>query len=95
MSDEAGDRRLAEMEQRLAERVDARFQELKSLIISAYPGGDPHGHRLAHEEMIASTQRWSRMKFGVIEKITGGGALAALIFVSHAVWDYIQRVKLK
>ncbi len=87
----SSDNRLAEMEQRLVSRVDERFLELKTLITAAYPGGDPHSHRLAHEEMIASSRRWAKLKFGVVEKVAGGGALAALVFVTHKIWEYAQK----
>lgn len=85
------ERHLLEMEERITARVDARFAELKSLITAGFPGGDAHGHRLAHESLIEADQRWSKLKFGVIEKVAGGGVLAALVFVTHKIWEYAQK----
>lgn len=79
--------RLVEMESRLLERVDNRFDELKKLFMDAFPGGDPHGHRIAHEQVIKSSDRWDKIKFGVLEKITAGGIWAAAAFIALAVWE--------
>ena len=85
------ERYLLEMEHRITARVDARFAELKTLITSAFPDGDPHGHRMAHESLIEADKRWSKLKFGVFEKVAGGGALAVLVFLSHKIWEYAQK----
>lgn len=82
--------RLVEMEGKLLGRMDDRFEELKKLFMDAFPGGDPHGHRIAHEKVIKSSDRWEKIKFGVLEKITSGGVWAGMLFVALAVWEQFK-----
>lgn len=78
-------------EQQLMRHMDDQFTELKQTFAAAFPNGDPHGHRIAHEKIIASSGKWDAIKRGVIEKIIFGGIWAAIVFGVLAVWDAVKR----
>lgn len=82
--------KLSEMENRLSEKMEGHFVELKKLFMDAFPGGDPHGHRIAHEKSIKEKDRWDRIRFSVLEKVTSGGVWAAIAFVGLALWEQFK-----
>jgi len=49
MIQEAVQRALTAHEQHLTLHMDSQFALLRKSFAEAFPGGDPHGHRLAHE----------------------------------------------
>lgn len=87
--------RLAELSARDKITMDARFDEIKLLLISAFPGGDPAAHRLAHEEMIAWVRARRRFLENLAEKLATGGIFALVGFVLVALWQYFKIELLK
>lgn len=62
---------------------DEKIVGLQDLFKSAFPGGDPAAHRLAHEEQIKVAAFWADTK----GKIFIAGAGAALLAIGHfALW---------
>lgn len=57
---------------------------------NAFPGGDPHGHRLAHEKQIKDATRWDALKADFISKAFTTGLMAALFFALAAVWESVK-----
>lgn len=57
---------------------------------SAFPGGDPHGHRMAHEKAIKDAGRWDQLKADFISKAFTTGLMAALGFVLIAAWEHFK-----
>ncbi len=57
---------------------------------NAFPGGDPHGHRIAHEKQIKDATRWDALKADFISKAFTTGLMAALFFVLAAAWESVK-----
>jgi hypothetical protein len=78
-------------EQHLMLHMDRQFAELRRSFGDAFPNGDPHGHRVAHERIISNAGQWDALKRGIVEKVIGGGIWAAIGFALLAIWDAIKR----
>lgn len=62
MISEAVQQALASHEQHLTAHMDRQFAMLRQSFADAFPGGDPHGHRIAHEKAIANATWWDKTK---------------------------------
>ena len=82
---------LTKHESDMQDFIKAEFQRLEETFKSAFPGGDPHGHRAAHEQQIKTATRWDQLKSEFISKAFTTGMLAAVGFLLIAVWDYFKR----
>lgn len=91
MIQEAVSEALKNHEQHLLLHIDKQFAGLKQSFNDAFPDGDPHGHRIAHEKAISSATNWKKVQQGIVEKVASGGVWAALLFGALAVWDAIKR----
>lgn len=67
--------------------VNNKFEEIRELILSAFPNKDPRGHREAHERMIASSNKWRTLKYDLITKLMTGGGYISIGFIIYAVWE--------
>ena len=91
MIQEAVSEALKNHEQHLLLHIDKQFAGLKQSFNDAFPNGDPHGHRIAHEKAIADATQWHKVRQGVVEKVASGGIWAAILFAALAVWEAIKR----
>ncbi len=82
--------RLTALETRLNKSFEEKFDTLAGLIKSAFPEGDPHGHRIAHERQIKSADAWDRIRSGLVEKVMTGAVISAFGFLAMALWDYFK-----
>lgn len=85
------DASLREHERQLLVNLDSRFGELSEMIKSAFPGGDPHGHRLAHEHEIQNAAGWSKLKADLIGKIMTGGVWAGLVWLLFVAFEALKQ----
>lgn len=67
--------------------MDKQFASLRETFASAFPMGDPHGHRIAHEKAIRDATAWDRIKADAIGKVITGGFLVAAGWLALAVWE--------
>lgn len=74
-------------EQHLMTHMDKQFDLLKKSFSEAFPDGDPHGHRIAHEKQIKTATGWDRMKSDVVSKFLTGGLWIAAGWLLLAVWE--------
>lgn len=81
---------LTEHEQHLTAHMDAQFAALRRTFAEAFPGGDPHGHRIAHEKQIANASWWDKVKADAASKLATAGVWAFMLFLAFAVWEYIK-----
>jgi len=81
---------LSEHEQHLTLHMDRQFALLKQSFNDAFPGGDPHGHRLAHEKAIANATWWDKAKGDAFSKVTAAGLWAIVVFLCVAAWEHIK-----
>ena len=87
---EAVSKALAAHEQHLTAHMDKQFALLKQSFIDAFPGGDPHGHRLAHEKAIANATWWDKAKSDAFAKVAAAGVWAAVVFLAVAAWEHLK-----
>ena len=81
---------LGHHEKRVMEHLDSGFDRLTQTFASAFPNGDPHGHRLAHEKAIRSATGWDKLKAEVVGKFLTMGLWAAAVFLALTVWESIK-----
>ena len=77
-------------EHKVIAHMDAQFAALRQTFASAFPEGDPHGHRIAHEKAIRNAGWWDRIKSEAASKTLTAGVWVALLFVAAAVWEHIK-----
>ena len=82
---------LASHEQHLMAHMDAQFAALRQTFADAFPGGDPHGHRIAHEKAIANATWWDKTKSDAVSKVTAAGLWAVVVFLAVAAWEHIKQ----
>ncbi len=87
---EAVQQALTNHEQHLVAHMDKQFAGLRLTFAEAFPGGDPHGHRLAHERQIANASWWDKVKSDAFAKTAGFGLWAVVVFLAIAAWEHIK-----
>jgi hypothetical protein len=87
---EAVSKALAAHEQHLTAHMDNQFKALRQSFADAFPGGDPHGHRIAHEKAIANASWWDKAKGDAFSKVTAAGLWAIVVFLAVAAWEHIK-----
>lgn len=90
MISEAVQQALASHEQHLMAHMDRQFAALRQTFAEAFPGGDPHGHRLAHEKAIRNAGWWDRIKNEAASKTITAGLWVTLAFIAAAIWEHIK-----
>ena len=90
MISEAVQQALASHEQHLMAHMDRQFAALRQTFAEAFPGGDPHGHRLAHEKAIANAGWWDKAKSDAFAKVASAGLWAIVVFLCIAAWEHIK-----
>lgn len=78
-------------EKEMLRQMDSRFTQLEGLIKSAFPDGDPDGHRRAHEAEIESANGWGQLKADLLSKIMTGGAWAGVVWIWFVVMEAIKQ----
>jgi hypothetical protein len=91
MIEEEVERRLGKFEDKLMMHMDAKFAQLHHMIAEGYPGGDPHGHRMAHEKMIRDADGWSKIKGEILSKFLTGGLWLAAGWLAFAIWQAFKQ----
>ena len=74
----------------MMEHLDSGFERLNETFKSAFPNGDPHGHRLAHEKAIRAATGWDKLKSDVVGKFLTAGLWGAAVFLAFAAWEAIR-----
>ena len=90
MISEAVQQALASHEQHLMAHMDRQFAQLRHAFNEAFPNGDPHGHRLAHEKAIRNAGWWDRIKNEAASKTITAGLWAVVVFLCVAAWEHIK-----
>jgi hypothetical protein len=81
---------LLQHETKIMQHLDSGFDRLTQSFASAFPGGDPHGHRLAHEKAIRDASGWAKLKAEVIGRFLTAGLWAAAVFLAFAAWEAVK-----
>lgn len=84
------DRKLTEGRVIMISHIDTRFDQLRDLIKSGFPGGDPAKHREVHEALIRDAEDRRTLWKAVREKTITGGVYSAVIFIALAVWESVK-----
>lgn len=91
MIEQAVQTALKNHEQHLTLHMDKQFAALRQSFADAFPGGDPHGHRMAHEKAIAKAGWWEKTKSDAFSKVTAAGVWAVVAFMAVAAWEHIKQ----
>lgn len=87
MIQEAVSKALTAHEQHLTLHMDKQFAALRQTFSEAFPGGDPHGHRIAHEKAIRNASGWDKLKSEVVSKFLTAGLWVAVGWMAIAMWE--------
>lgn len=90
MIQEAVSKALINHEQHLVTHMDKQFATLRQTFAEAFPGGDPHGHRLAHERAIRNAGWWDKIKSEAASKTITAGLWVTMAFIAAAIWEHIK-----
>ena len=82
---------MREHERVIMKELDSRFGELSDMIKSAFPEGDPHGHRRAHEQEIRDAAGWSKLKADLLSKVLTGGVWAGVVWLVFIVVEAVKQ----
>ena len=91
MIQEAVSKALATHEQHLTLHMDKQFALLRQSFADAFPGGDPHGHRIAHEKAIRNAGWWDKIKSEAASKTITASLWVTLAFIAMSVWEHIKQ----
>lgn len=91
MIQEAVGKALVTHEQHLMQHMDKQFATLRQSFAEAFPGGDPHGHRLAHEQAIRNAGWWDKIKGEAASKTITASLWVTLAFIAMSVWEHIKQ----
>lgn len=78
-------------EARVKQHLDNRFDELKSIMLSAFPDGDPVGHKQYHQTQIDYMNERRQLWKDIRSKSVIGLLYLGLTLIGTAVWQYLQR----
>ena len=81
--------RLAEHAADEQQKMDAHFEELKTLLMSAFPAG-PEKHFEYHQEQIDFMRERRELWRSLREKSIGGLLWAGIVGLGTAVWHYLK-----
>lgn len=90
MIQEAVSKALTAHEQQLMAHMDRQFAALRQSFSEAFPGGDPHGHRIAHEKAIRNASWWEKVKSEAFTKTATAGLWAVIVFLCIAIWEHLK-----
>lgn len=91
MIQEAVGKALTAHEQHLMLHMDKQFALLRQAFAEAFPGGDPHGHRIAHEKAIRNAGWWDKIKSEAASKTITAGLWVTMAFIAMAIWEHIKQ----
>jgi hypothetical protein len=74
-------------EAKIIAHMDGQFAQLRSVFASAFPDGDVHGHRMAHERKIRDADGWAKLKAEVLSKFLTAGLWVAAGWLALAAWE--------
>lgn len=90
MIEQAVQAALKSHEQHLMLHMDKQFASLRQSFADAFPSGDPHGHRIAHEKAIAKAGWWDKAKSDAFAKVASAGLWAIVVFLAIAAWEHVK-----
>lgn len=74
----------------LKSHIDRRIDEITVLIKAGFPQGDPHAHRMVHENLFQQASDRADLWRAVREKSITGVVWAALGIVGLAVLEWVK-----
>lgn len=89
--DQRIDERMKACRDREVAHLDKRFLEIKDLLTSAFPGGDPDEHRRYHAEVMEFIAERKALWRSIREKTLTALVWSGLVFVGVAIWFEVKR----
>ena len=90
MIEQAVQAALKSHEQHLTLHMDKQFALLRQTFAEAFPNGDPHGHRIAHEKAIKNASWWDKIKGEAASKTITAGLWVTVVFIAAAIWEHVK-----
>ncbi|NBW08737.1 MAG: hypothetical protein EBR82_12010 [Caulobacteraceae bacterium] len=82
-------------EKKMFHRIDEKFNQLNETIKSAFPSGDVHGHRVAHEKENEQKEGWKKLKAELLSKFLSAGLWVATGWLAYSIWQSFKHEVLK
>ena len=67
-----------------------RLRALEQVVKSAFPEGDPEGHRKFHEALLETQQWYKHLRRTVTEKIIVGISFFIAGWLATILWEYLK-----
>jgi CHASE3 domain sensor protein len=80
----------AAVEKTYRDELLGEVRALRELLTSAFPDGDPDGHRRAHEDAIDFFRDWGALMREIRNKTFVGLVWAGIVLVGLSVWSYVK-----
>lgn len=81
---------MAEHEEKVKAHMDARFDQLTKIVVSAFPGDDPVGHRQYHQKQIDYMNERMALWKDIRSKSVTGIVWLLLGLLGTALWEYFK-----
>lgn len=81
---------MEEHEKKVKGHIDGKFQELTDVILSAFPGDDPLGHRQYHQKQIDYMTEKMALWKDIRTKSVTGVLWLLLGLLGTALWEYFK-----
>jgi hypothetical protein len=86
---------IKECQARMATKINGMGTEIESHleahINKAFAGGDPDGHRRAHEAMIDMIEEKRKLRVAIQEKTISGLIWAAVVFIGLSIFNELRK----
>ena len=82
---ESHEQKVKECLSKMSKRFDEKIEETMS---HAFPGGDPHGHKMYHEAQIQWLQNRNAFFREVLMHIAKAGIFGGLVVIGVALWKW-------
>jgi hypothetical protein len=80
----------AQDREQILKHIDAKFNELRATILSAFPDDDPIGHRAYHKQQMEYMEEKAKLYKDLRSKTLVGLVWLGLAFLGNAAWEHLR-----
>lgn len=78
------------IDSRLTRHIAEETQKFHEMMNNAFPNGDAHGHRVAHEAFLREMEDRHELRKALIEKLVTGGVWTAIGVIVSISWYWLK-----
>lgn len=82
--------RVEQIEARLIAHINDEVQQIRDVMIDAFPEGDTRAHREAHKAWIQELNDRRELRKKIIEKLATGGAWGTILAIIALGWYWLK-----